>query len=148
MKKSADSNASTPPPFPLPQSSPAIHLNRAPAQTHISVSLEVTRCTYTHIHTGARGSAKAPTFTRGTTGVKTSASSWGCYDWAFSSVYGFLRIMKIQKKKRYRLKIFFSLSRLQDHKRCVYFFLSWMQSFVKTFLQPLCLGDTKGLLVT
>lgn len=54
MKKSADSNASTPPPAPLPQSSPAIHLNRVPAQTHISVSLEVTRCTYTHIHTRAR----------------------------------------------------------------------------------------------
>lgn len=53
MKKSADSNASTPPPAPLPQSSPAIHLNRVPAQTHISVSLEVTRCTYTHIHTRA-----------------------------------------------------------------------------------------------
>lgn len=67
---------------------------------------------HTHTHTRARGSAKAPTFTRGTTGVKTSASSWGCYNWAFSSVYGFLRITKIQKKKkrkeRYRLKIFFS----------------------------------------
>lgn len=50
MKKSADSNTSPSPSlFPSlpPKSFPTINLTRVPIQTHISVFLELMKCTHT-----------------------------------------------------------------------------------------------------